>query len=481
MRETSHENLVRFNGCCIDGTVAILSEFCPKGSLKDLLANSTLNLDWLFRYSLITDIISGMYYLHNSEHVYHGRLKSSNCLVDSRFCVKLTDFGLRKFKEEAGYQTTGESELIIPENSSTINLNDRVKGKCRADSLCEFNIGLLYMAPELLCKSQCTDAKKCKFHDYISGYYGTQKADIYREQPFFPHYMNMEIKDIVKEVKSSNLRPCVPIDSCDERLHSLMKNCWSSELDIRPDFNSLKHEIRGIMKSMGVGGISAAQSTLTENLLARMEQYANELESIVECRTHELAEEKKRTEELLYQILPKPVADQLKSGHMFEPNFYDSVTIYFSDIVGFTCMCSQSTPMQGDAYMVVSGLPERNGVEHARQIAKMSLKIRDNVQNFVVRHKPNEKLQLRIGIHTGPTCAGVVGNIRPRFCLFGDAVNTASRMESNGEPLKIHISPSTKSVLDLFGTFVLEARGDIPIKGKGTMKTYWLIEEKPLN
>lgn len=113
------------------------------------------------------------------------------------------------------------------------------------------------------------------------------------------------MKDIVKEVKKSNLRPSVPMDSCDERLHSIMKSCWSDDPDIRPDFNTIKHQIRGIMKSMGVGGISAAQSTLTENLLARMEQYANELESIVDCRTAELAEEKKKTEELLYQILPK--------------------------------------------------------------------------------------------------------------------------------------------------------------------------------
>lgn len=180
MRETSHENLVRFNGCCIDDTVAILSEFCAKGSLRDLLANTSLNLDWLFRYSLINDIISGMCYLHNSEHLYHGRLKSNNCLVDSRFCVKLTDFGLRKFKASVGYQTSGDSELVIPENSSSISLNERMRSKCRVDSLCEFNAGLLYIAPEILCKTKCMDSKKCKFRDYLNENIGTQKADVYR-------------------------------------------------------------------------------------------------------------------------------------------------------------------------------------------------------------------------------------------------------------------------------------------------------------
>lgn len=177
----------------------------------------------------------------------------------------------------------------------------------------------------------------------------------------------------------------------------------------------------------------------------------------------------------------------------------------FGDIVGFTHLCSKSTPMQvvdflndlytffdsiisdfdvykvetiGDSYMVVSGLPERNGIEHARQICRMALKMLELLPNFRIKHQPDEKLKLRIGINTGPTCAGCVGNIRPRFCLFGDAVNTASRMESNGEPLKIHVSSSTKSVLDLFGTFILEPRGEVSIKGKGTMLTFWLLGEK---
>src|SRR5688572_11215447 len=109
MRETSHENLVRFIGASIDEPIAILSEFCAKGSLRDLLANTSLNLDWMFRYSVINDVISGMCYLHNSEHIFHGRLKSTNCLVDSRFCVKLADFGLPTFRRNIGYHNNAET------------------------------------------------------------------------------------------------------------------------------------------------------------------------------------------------------------------------------------------------------------------------------------------------------------------------------------------------------------------------------------
>lgn len=89
--------------------------------------------------------------------------------------------------------------------------------------------------------------------------------------------------------------------------------------------------------------------------------------------------------------------------------------------------------MLGDAYMVVSGLPERNGHDHAREIGLMSLAILDAVKCFSITHKPEYQLKIRIGIHSGPVCTGVVGQKMPHYCLFGDTVNTASRMESTGQ------------------------------------------------
>lgn len=179
-----------------------------------------------------------------------------------------------------------------------------------------------------------------------------------------------------------------------------------------------------------------------DNMMAMMEKYANNLEQLVDERTDQLQEEKKKTEALLLEMLPRPVAEQLKKGNKVEAETYDMVTIYFSDIVGFTAMSAESTPLQvvdflndlytcfdsiignydvykvetiGDAYMVVSGLPIRNGIIHAAEIASMSLHLLGAVSEFKIRHRPNDQLLLRIGIHSGPVCSGVVGLKMPRY------------------------------------------------------------------
>ncbi|EYC43704.1 hypothetical protein Y032_0483g2292 [Ancylostoma ceylanicum] len=156
----------------------------------------------------------------------------------------------------------------------------------------------------------------------------------------------------------------------------------------------------------------------------------------------------------------REAADRLKLGQSVEPETFESVTVFFSDVVSFTTIAGKGTPLQvvnllnelytifdsiidkhdvykvetiGDAYLCVSGLPNRNGHEHVKEISSMSLGFMKSLKEFHIPYLPKENLNLRIGFHTGSVVAGVVGLSMPRYCLFGDTVNTASRMESNGK------------------------------------------------
>ncbi|CAL8123550.1 unnamed protein product [Orchesella dallaii] len=478
IREVRHENIIPFIGASVDhGNICILTAYSARGSLEDVLQNEDLHLDNMFLASLVADLIKGMIYLHDSEIISHGNLKSSNCLVDSRWVLQIADFGLHEFK--AGQEIKGESENEVRK--------------------------LLWKAPELL-------------RDPSAPARGTQKGDVYsfgiilyemigRSGPWgktqlsyseiIEKVVNPELVDL-SESEDGFLRPSTLHLDCGETILKCLQACWEEDADLRPDFRY----IRVRLKEMQAG----LKPNIFDNMLSIMEKYACNLEDLVQERTYQLIEEKKKTDALLHRMLPKSVAESLKRGDPVEAESFDSVTIYFSDIVGFTALSAVSTPLQvvellndlytcfdsiisnydvykvetiGDAYMVVSGLPIRNGNHHAGEIASMALHLLDRIKSFEVRHRPGERLKLRIGIHTGCVVAGVVGLKMPRYCLFGDTVNTASRMESSGEALKIHISNVTKSVLEQIGGYYYDERGIIPIKGKGEMCTFWLTGEDP--
>ncbi|CAL9699457.1 unnamed protein product [Knipowitschia caucasica] len=476
MKEMKHENLVQFFGVCNEPqNVCLVMQYCKKGSLKDIFA-SDAEIDSMFKHSFAYDIVNGMEFIHKSCIKFHGNLKPSTCLVDSRLQIKLSGFGLWEFKN------TLKKRIASLENSNYKEM--------------------FWIAPELLRQvgHQC---------------YGTPKGDIYSFSMIMWELMyssktgpfsdfNLEPKEIIMQLRTpfqgEPLRPSLSEQLCAENINSLLRVCWSENPDHRPPFGSIRRQLREISPD--------SHTNILDNMVDKLEKYANHLEEVVEDRTNQLTLEKARADRLLSSMLPRYIADQLMAGKCVEPRSYELVTIFFSDIVGFTSMCAVSSAMEvvtflndlyslfddiikmydvykvetiGDAYMVASGLPISNGNKHAIEICTMALHFMSSIKGFRIRHMQNESLAIRVGIHSGPVVAGVVGTTMPRYCLFGDTVNMASRMESNSLPLKIHITQSTADVLFTTGDFEMEERGEVEMKGKGYHKTYWLLNKQGFN
>ncbi|XP_069572574.1 retinal guanylyl cyclase 1 [Brachyistius frenatus] len=464
LRDMRHENLNLFLGLFFDsGIFAIVTEHCTRGSLEDLLNNEEVRLDWMFKSSLLMDLIRGMKYLHNRE-IVHGRLKSRNCVVDGRFVLKVTDYGF--------------NEILISQSIDT----DEDKPE-----------NLLWTAPELLRSSSMR--RRGTFLGDIYSFSIVMQEVISRSAPFC--MLDMPPKEIISKVKEPPplCRPVVSVDEAPVDVIQVMKQSWSEEPEKRPTFEEIFKQFKSITKGKKIN--------IIDSMLQMLEQYSTNLEDLIRERTEELEVERQKTDQLLAQMLPKSVAQALKTGKPVKPEHFSEVTLYFSDIVGFTTISALSDPIEvvdllndlytlfdaiiglhdvykvetiGDAYMVASGVPNRNGNRHAAEMANMSLDILHCIGTFKMRHMPDLKVRIRIGLHSGPVVAGVVGLTMPRYCLFGDTVNTASRMESTGLPYRIHVNQSTVDVLNSLKLgYKIAVRGMTELKGKGVENTFWLV------
>lgn len=216
----------------------------------------------------------------------------------------------------------------------------------------------------------------------------------------------------------------------------------------------------------------------------------------------ELRIEKEKSEQLLLNILPQPIAARLKQQKGTIADHFAEATVLFADIVDFTRLSTELSPQSlvvmlneifstfdsladqhglekiktiGDAYMVVGGLPEHRQ-DHAAAIAQMALDMQTAIESFSQKHE--RPFKMRIGINTGPVIAGVIGRKKFIYDLWGDTVNIASRMESTGLAGKIQVTEATYNVLK--DRFSFDCRGEIFVKGKGLMTVYLMGDRAPV-
>ncbi|KAI1711409.1 adenylate and guanylate cyclase catalytic domain-containing protein [Ditylenchus destructor] len=511
MKLAVHDNINPFIGITFNEKeeMMVIWKFCSRGTVQDVIYNKNMVLDEKFHAAFVRDITLGLEYLHLSPVGYHGSLTPWACVIDRNWSVRLTDYGLASPLER--WEKDGAITTIALTSDE-----DKSQATQRTS--------VLYQAPELL-KNREANRRRRMDQKWVSQTQSRRQAgDVYsfgmvmyeilfRELPFGVDQETILIqqndpnqKD--KELSQKNLATAISDVPCEgsrqikprvlnQKIHpdleALLIDCWSENPEIRPSIRRVRLNTESVLKCKG---------SLVDQMMRVMEQYANNLEKLVQERTSMLEEANVRADRLLNQLLPPYVANELKLGRSVPPKLFSSATVLFSDIVGFTHLCSTSSPLEvvnllngiytgfdecirefssykvetiGDAYMVVSGIPEENGSLHISNIANTALAMRTFLTTFKIPHRPSERVKCRWGFHTGPIAAGVVGLTAPRYCLFGDTVNTASRMESTGLPELIQISENAHSMLSSqYPEFICSLRGEVEVKGKGLCMTYWL-------
>ncbi|MBS2037757.1 response regulator [bacterium] len=250
-------------------------------------------------------------------------------------------------------------------------------------------------------------------------------------------------------------------------------------------FLTAKTETDAIVRGFEVGAVDyVAKPFNGHELLARV-------------RTHlSLDRLHRENRRLLLNVLPEPIAEKLKCQQGILAERYEDASVLFTDIVGFTPLSARLSPTEliellnhifsefdelaagfglekiktiGDAYMVAGGLPEPHP-EHLAAMASLSLEMHKVV------HQAFDGLNLRVGLHVGSVIAGVIGRRKFIYDVWGETVNTASRLESHGAPDRVHVSQAVYQRLS--HRFDFEARGITELKGKGPMETYFLLGEK---
>eukprot|EP01135_Chromosphaera_perkinsii_P008895 Nk52_evm5s1524 gene=Nk52_evmTU5s1524 len=501
VRELNHyhamkdDNVAAFIGLVVfPMDIIVLTAASVRGTLQDNLYFHGFQLTEPIKMSLISDMVAGIAAFHSSYFELHGNLTSSTCYVDSKWALRVSDPLLPQVQSHDAHKEVENFNQLLYSSPKVLKSYFSPHEKitlAKEDDI--WSIGILLMEVSLQ-KEPYSHIDHEDLEPFLH-----EMADTYTT--------NGSDNPLIRPLGDKNLNPfkrlgTVSASQLEMSFHfdRIAKSCLAGSGDKRPPIEKLKKMIARIPRKF--------KGNLVDNIMAQLERYSRELENRVTERTAQLAEEKKKMSSLLEKMLPVSVAQQLILGNTVEPRLYQSSTIFFSDIVGFTKMCSTSSPFEivqflngiytmfdtaiesfdaykvetiGDAYVVVSGVPIENGDRHSSVISSLALALIGSLQSGTIKGPHGEAVYARMGVHTGPVAAGVVGHKMPRYCLFGDSVNTTSRLESSSESNRIHISQAARNALlsnenaTNATKFEVQSRGVMELKGLLPMETFWLV------
>lgn len=295
-------------------------------------------------------------------------------------------------------------------------------------------------------------------------------------------YKGEDFRDTLRKIcdRRVNKRPVVP-ETCPPKMVDLMKKCWSPDPLFRPQAKDLDTRI--------------------------LYMHMRDTEPLEPSEKTQAVHKQRPTGDMLYELFPKHVADQLKAGQKVEPESHDEVTIIFSDIIKFTSISKRLSPLKvsqmldrlylafdrvarknqvfkvetiGDAYMGVTNLDNDQMDTHVKHAAEFAIDMVIEANKILIDEDDPSKgyVNIRVGFHSGAVVSNVIGSLNPRYSLFGDAVNTASRMESNSKKNRILCSESAyKLLVEQAPKISLRKGGKINVKGKGDMAVFWVADD----
>ncbi|XP_055333898.1 guanylate cyclase 2G-like [Paramacrobiotus metropolitanus] len=388
-----------------------------------------MTVDFDLQFAFILDILRGLRAVHRSPVKYHGNLTIHCCLIDKHFTAKIGRAGFQRLEQRLKH-----NDIVVDDPQGQQAVYDVLDDEDPKHDIQAVAFVLIYiMAHEDIIKT-ADDLRRWRVE----------------QDNQLPRRLNPMFSVI-----EASLNP-----SASERPSAARLLITCTEAMDRTE-----------------------GSNFMEKVIRRLGTYTDELDRQVATRTLQLIDEQRRCDLLLREMLPVTVIGELRSGTIPKPEMFDLATLMFTEIGGFLNVLALTEPKDvllflnevymafdkavdlfdvykvetiKDSYMVVSGIPIRNGTEHAQEICGLATRL---LRTYSSIQTSFNDTAFRAGVHTGRCAAGVVGLKVPRYCLFGDTINTASRILMYGADSRVHLSSATAELIVKTSKYQVEERG----------------------